>query len=164
MADPTPHRPTVPSDYGIPAELPVPLAAFDVTRSKLASARNYWVSSSSRAHGAHAAPVWGVWVDDELWFSTDARSAKGRNLREDPRVSVHLESGDDVVVVRGRVERIPHEHPDARRFVTAYETKYEMTFPDPLPEAYAVWRVRPGHVLVWTEADFATSAVRWGFA
>jgi hypothetical protein len=65
-------------------------------------------------HGApHVAPVWGVWVRDVLWFGTDPASAKGRNLDRDDRVVVHLESGDEVVIVHGRAEAVRFHDLDA---------------------------------------------------
>jgi hypothetical protein len=52
---------------------------------RLTAGRNYWVATTSPDGRPHAMPVWGVWLDDGLWFGTSGRSRKGRNLARDPR-------------------------------------------------------------------------------
>jgi general stress protein 26 len=32
-------------------------------------------------------PVWGIWHDKSVWFSSSVQSRKARNLRHDPGVS-----------------------------------------------------------------------------
>jgi len=54
----------------------------------------------------HAVPVWGVWVDGALYFGTDRRSRKARNLATNQGAVVHLESGDDAVILEGFAEEI----------------------------------------------------------
>ncbi len=46
----------------------------------MASARNYWIITTRPDGRPHAAPVWGVWMDEVFYFSTGARSVKARNL------------------------------------------------------------------------------------
>jgi hypothetical protein len=49
-------------------------------------------------------PVWGLWMDGRFIFSTDPATRKARNFQANPRVVIHLESADDVVVLEGSVE------------------------------------------------------------
>jgi len=103
----------------------------------------------------HAAPVWGLWHDGAIVFSTSPASAKGRHLARDPRVLVHLESGDEVVVVEGEVERIALDEGIA----AAYEAKYDYR-PEPSPDG--LWlRVRPSAGYAWTEQAFPRTATRF---
>src|SRR2546425_1061199 len=76
---------------------------------RLLAARNYWICSTRPDGPPHAAPVWGLWLDDAVWFSTDRASRKGRNLLASPTVVVHLESGDDVVILEGEAELVQDE-------------------------------------------------------
>lgn len=166
--EPIPRRPAFDPEYGVPAELPDPLSPFAETRAKLSGARNYWISTGRVGGGGHAAPVWGLWLHDdpggdEFWFSTDARSLKGRNIAANPDLSVHLESGDDVVIVNGSATRVPNDDQAIDHFIAQYEPKYDMTFERPVPEQFAFYRVMPTNVLVWLESDFIASAVRWEF-
>ena len=71
---------------------------------RLAVAHNYWIATASEERGPHAMPVWGLWRDDAFVFSTGTESRKARNLAADPRIVVHLESGDEVVLLEGAAE------------------------------------------------------------
>ena len=77
-------RPPFRADYGIAAGLPSPLAPWSDTAAKLRDARNYWVTTSRSDGRPHAAPVWGVFVENLYLFSTDAASVKGRGFTESP--------------------------------------------------------------------------------
>ena len=67
-------------------------------------------------------PVWGVWLDRCLWFSTGGRSRKARNLRADPRCTVHTD-GEDPVIVHGTAEVVTE--PEALAgLMEAYGRKY----------------------------------------
>jgi hypothetical protein len=110
----------------------------------------------------HAAPVWGVVLAGTLYFSTDTRSAKGRNLLHNGRVAVHLESGDEVVILEGTVQRFDRTH-QVSGLREAYNEKYGFDMAT-LPSAESVWfAVKPAVALGWREADFPTSATRWEF-
>ncbi len=95
----------MPRAYGVPTDasgserLPWSWAV-----EQLTAARNYWICTTRRDGRPHAMPVWEIWQGGAVWFSTDPSSAKGRNMARDPRVVVHLESGDDTVVLEGKVE------------------------------------------------------------
>ena len=69
---------------------------------QLEAASHYWVATAGREGSPHARPVDGV-VAPLYFGGGDVRWV--RELRENPRISVHLESASDVVVILdGRVE------------------------------------------------------------
>jgi pyridoxine/pyridoxamine 5'-phosphate oxidase len=103
-----------------------------------------------------------LWLDKAVWFSTDPQSRKGRNMAERPSVIVHLESGDDVVIVEGVAHRVS-AIADLQRFVDAYAAKYDFSM-DPTNPDFGVYRVVPSVVLAWLEADFPGGATRWKIA
>jgi hypothetical protein len=151
-------RPHMPAGYGIAdpggGELP-----WSWAEEKLVAARNYWVCSTRADGRPHAMPVWGLWLGDAVLFSTDPESVKARNLAARPDVVVHLESGDDVVVVEGRVERLAGTDLPPE-FADAYEVKYAIRV-DTSDPAFGFYRVAPARVLAWREQDFPTSATRF---
>ena len=121
------------------------------------AARNYWICTTRPDGRPHAMPVWGLWLDDAVVFSTDPASVKARNFTARPDVVVHLESGDDAVIVEGRVE--PMDRSLLPAFLDAYEAKYDHR---PTHEQTGgVYVVRPARVLAWREQDFPTSATRF---
>ena len=125
---------------------------------RLTEARSYWIATTRADGRPHVMPVWGVWVNDAFHFVTDTESLKARNIRRDPRAAVHLESGDEVVILEGILEEVS----PMPEMLSAYERKYEH-FPWKRIAA-ACYRLRPDEsVLAWTESDFPKTATRWRF-
>src|SRR5256714_15518548 len=104
MAEPRADRPNMPA-YGIAAaDEGEGLLAWSWAEERLREARTYWVATV-RANGApHVAPVWALWFDDGVVFSTSPESRKAANLARDPRCVVSGERGGDAVIVGGAVE------------------------------------------------------------
>jgi hypothetical protein len=135
-------------------------------RTRLESARAYWIATASAAGRPHAMPVWGVWVGDRLWFSTGAGTVKARNLAVNPRVAVHLESATELVALQGVAEAVPADRRPAE-VDAAYTAKYVLPRTGE-PAAIEVGRspvfaVTPSSVYGWFEGAFAESMTRWRF-
>lgn len=158
----TSDRPEMPADYGIKrgktGQLP-----WNWVSERMEKSHNYWVCSTRPDGRPHAMPVWGVWLGDTLYFGTNRDSVKGRNLSADPRVAVHLESGDEAVMIESVVEET-HDMETLIRIAAAFSQKYPGYNPDPDfgPEV-AMYAVRPRRVMAWLENDFVRSATRWRF-
>ncbi len=100
----------------------------------------------------------GVVVDDTLYHGGGAATRKARNLATNPHVTLHLESGDEVVIVEGVVEQLTEADGDPellRRIDDAYEAKYGMRHGTP------VWALRPRTAFGWD--DYPMSVTRWDF-
>jgi PPOX class probable F420-dependent enzyme len=133
--------------------------------ARLAPARTYWLSTTAPGGAPHAAPVWGVVLRDTLYLYSERRTRKARNLAADPRVVVHLESGDDVVIVHGTAADLGHlaQVPDV---VTALAAKYaspadRQYLPDADPDFDVVYAIRPQTAMLWRLADYEASQRRW---
>ena len=84
------------------------------------------------------------------------------SFARDPRVSVHLESGDDTVILEGNVEAMPQSEVPTS-VMRAYAEKYAF---DPAAEDApdGTWyRLVPALAHTWLEADFVNSVARWEF-
>lgn len=139
--------------------------AWSQVAERLASARSYWLGTTTPGGAPHAAPVWGVVLDEVLYLYTERSTVKARNIAVDPRVVVHLESGDDVVIVRGIADdlgtpvQVPH-------IVTALDGKYpapahRQYLPSAEPAFDVVYAIRPESAMLWRLAEFETSQRRW---
>jgi hypothetical protein len=157
-------RPYMPG-YGIMAAsegsglLPWSWAAERLTRS-----RNYWVSSVWPNGRPHTMPVWGMWDDAVLWFSSSVGSRKTRNLAGDPRCCVTTEDAADPVVIEGAA-RIVTELVLRQRVIDLmndkYGTEYRVDFLNPAQNATI--QVRPLRVFGLRSGDFTGSPTRWNF-
>ena len=158
--EPRASRPRFAPGYGIKGEREgAGLLPWSWAVERLESSRNYWISTTRPDGSPHAMPVWGVCIEGLVLFGTSSESRKGRNLARDPRVVVHVESGDEAVIVEGVVEDIPAELVEPMR--TAYEAKYSWR-PDP-SEGGGYHAVRPRVAYAWRESDFPGSATRFAF-
>ncbi len=158
-SEPKVTRPRMPVDYGIhPLEAGGLIPRSTVT-DQLVNARNYWAVTTGQGR-PHAMPVWAIWLDGALYFSTDRASRKSRNLATNPEIVMHLESGDDVVILEGTAEEITDPELLAR-FADAYEAKYQIR---PVTDGSApIYGLRPRVVHAWLEQDFPRTATSWRF-
>jgi Pyridoxamine 5'-phosphate oxidase len=158
MSEPVPERPRFEPGYGI-SDAP-PEASWADAVARLESARNYWVVTARPDGRPHAMPVWGLWLEGAVVFSTNPASRKGRNLAANPELVVHLESGDDAVILEGSAETVTDQDV-LRRFSDAYFDKYGWRV-EPGP-GFGIYALRPRVAFTWREADFPQSATRWRF-
>ena len=132
--------------------------------ARFAASKNYWVSTASKSGKPHAMPVWGVWLDDRFAFSTSPASRKAHNLRANPRIAVHLEDGNAVIVIEGRAREL-RAPPELSAFLVAYNPKYRWNFTaDQVAEG--VFEMTPEVAFAWLggEGDaFGGTATRWRF-
>ena len=70
---------------------------------RLEAARNYWLATTKADGSPHAMPVWGLWLDGVVLFSTSPDSIKARNFGRDPRAVMHVADGEDIVILEGEV-------------------------------------------------------------
>ena len=131
---------------------------------KLVASQEYWIVSIQPDGGPHAMPVWGVWDDGALFFSSGGRSRKVRNLTADPRCVVTIADTTDPVVLEGTAA-IVREAPVLARVIglinAKYSTDYSVDFLDPAVNATVGVRPRLGFGLV--QDDFSGSPTRWRF-
>jgi hypothetical protein len=135
---------------------------------RLAVARSYWLGSTTPSGAPHAAPVWEVVTGGTLYLYSERSTVKARNLAADPRVVIHLESAEDVLIVRGTAEDLgtPAMVPSV---VAALAAKYarpedRQYLPDADPDFDVVYAFRPRSAMAWRLDDYAASQRRWSAA
>ena len=151
MSEPRASRASFPG-YGI-SEDAEGLLPWSWAEARLTASRNYWIVTASPERGPHAMPVWGLWHDGGLVFSSGASSRKARNLAADPRVVVHLESGDEAVILEGGAVQIE----PTQELLGEYAAKYQ-----PVDPKIGHWYfVRPRRAYAFREQDYPQSATRF---
>ncbi len=129
---------------------------------RLVRSRNYWICTSRPDGRPHSIPLWGMWVEGALYFGTARTTRKSRNLTQNPAVSVHLESGDDVIILEGKASEVS-DPATFKKLDAASRAKYKMPLVM-IPGESVMYRVRPRVVLAWLEKDMPGTGTRWEFA
>src|SRR5262249_33555149 len=164
MGIPRVSRPYMPG-YGIagPAQ-GSGLLHWSWAAERLTAARNYWVVSTWPDGRPHTMPVWGMWDDSTLWFTSATGSRKVKNLRADPRCCVTTEDASDPVIIEGTA-RFATDQAVLRRVVDLMNAKYhsgvDLDFLN--PEKNATIGGRPQRVFSMLHSDFARSPTGWAF-
>lgn len=156
-------RPVLPDGYGVPQDNET-LLPWDYVNSRMAKARNYWIITANPKGAPAAAPVWGVWLDDKLYFDGAPTTRRGRNIMSNPHTLVHLESGDEVVILEGQTE-ILQDAPEralAERVASEYSQKYADQGYSPKPDQWdqgGLFIFTPAKALGWSK--FPEDMTRW---
>jgi hypothetical protein len=161
---PRSSRPYMPGYGLLPADQGSGLLPWSWAEEKLASSRNYWLSSVWPDGRPHAMPVWGMWHQDALWFSSGRESRKARNLASDRRCVMTTEDARNPVILEGVAELLIDSVALATMLAlenAKYETSYTIDLLD--PAVSSSFRVRPRWVFGLAQDDFTGSPTRWVF-
>ncbi|HKP19458.1 MAG TPA: pyridoxamine 5'-phosphate oxidase family protein [Gaiellaceae bacterium] len=164
-SEPQRSRPVMPAGYGVP-ETDDGLLDWSWATERLEAARNFWFSTTRPDGRPHAMPAWAVWLDDALYFEGSPLTRRARNLAGNPAVAVHLESGDEVVILEGEARAAAKpERALAERLAAAFTAKYAETHDyRPTPDQWdrgGLWVLRPRVAFGWSA--FPASTTRWRF-
>jgi len=131
--------------YGEPSTL-APLEWSWVDAQLLASG-TYWVTAPGGTH-PHPRPVWGCWHLDRIILSVGSPVIR-RLAGVGTPVTVHLDSGTDVVIVEGVIAGAT----DAPDVLDAYNRKYDWAYS--VADYGPLMTIRPQTVLAWRAAGWA---------
>jgi nitroimidazol reductase NimA-like FMN-containing flavoprotein (pyridoxamine 5'-phosphate oxidase superfamily) len=146
----------LPTGYGTPSTT----LDWAAIRSRLASARQYWVVTCRADGRPHVVPVDGLWLDDVWYYGGGDDAVHVRTARDRPQVAMHLPDPQRCVVVEGRVRPARPDPALARRLAAESRAKYPEygAGADAFAGALAL---DPLRVLAWT--SYPTDATRFVF-
>jgi PPOX class probable F420-dependent enzyme len=117
-----------------------------------------WLTTVTPDGQPQASPVWFLWLDGELLVYSRADTPRPANIRANPRVAAHLNSGEDgndVVSIEGEA-RIPRDRATVADVPPAYAAKYAAliaaegwTLESFLVDYPVDIRIRPTRVRAW---------------
>lgn len=134
-------------------------------RERLQRSHDYWVTTARGAAQPHIMPVWAVWLDDALWFSSSRASRKARDIAQGSRCAIATDNPYEPVIIEGRAVLIEDESAIVR-FVAAVNEKYQTDYGVEFfarPEN-GCFLVRPEWAFGLLESDFTGSPTRWTFS
>jgi hypothetical protein len=160
--EPPRERPdSPPKSYGVPRKGGTFIEWAHVI-DRLAAAEGYWLGTVTPGNRPHVVPIWGCFVEGDLYLETGAPDTiKNRNLRANRNVFVHLDDVNDVVLIRGKAVEIKPSTELGEALARAMGGKYDGY--DPTPESWdggGMWRIEPETVIAWTTMPTST---RWRF-
>ena len=154
----------MPAGYGVPAANDGMLP-WRWARERLEQAPVYWVATARPDGRPHVMPTWGAWVDDRFYFEGSPETRRARNMAQNPEVVVHVERGDDAVIVEGRVRPVAElQDGFVERLLEGF-AKYRATHGYEADAANwrdgGLWELRPRLVFGWS--SFPRDTTRWHF-
>lgn len=126
---------------------------------RLTTSKQYWVVTVRSEGRPHVMPVWGVWLQNDFYFSTGRQTRKARNLAKNPHCVICSEDAAQAVIVEGSARELK----DTKKFadvVKVYKKKYKV---DIGAMESPVYQVRPKTIFGLFEKKFPTTATRWKF-
>jgi PPOX class probable F420-dependent enzyme len=164
MAGPASDRPWMPGYGVLPADQGSGLIPWAEAERRLSVSHDYWVATVRPDGRPHVMPVWGVWLDGRVWFSSGLRSRKARDLAADPRCTLTTDDAQDPVVVEGSAVQVT-DPAGIAAFLEAMNAKYDagitVDFLD--PAVNGSFAVRPERAFALSHDDFVGSPTRWRF-
>jgi PPOX class probable F420-dependent enzyme len=132
---------------------------------RLRTSRNYWLSTVWPDGRPHTMPVWAVWHEGCVWFTSGKGSRKTRNLAADPRCTLATDDPANPVVVEGRAELVS-DPADMKLMLELENQKYGTDYGAEMvdPKFNSTFCVHPHWVFGLGSDDFTGSPTRWTFA
>ncbi|HEX3425942.1 MAG TPA: pyridoxamine 5'-phosphate oxidase family protein [Acidimicrobiales bacterium] len=155
-------RPFMPGYGTLPADQGTGLLPWSWAVERLRRSHDYWVASTWPDGRPHVMPVWGMWLDDCLWFSTSRGSRKARNLMARPACSVTTDDAREPVVLEGHAELVADPAllaPMLAAENAKYATSYGIESLD--PQVNSSFRIVAHWAFGLAADDFAGSPTKW---
>ncbi|MGH9127547.1 MAG: pyridoxamine 5'-phosphate oxidase family protein [Acidimicrobiales bacterium] len=151
--------------YGVlPPDQGTGLLPWSWAEERLVRSHDYWLATVTRSGAPHLMPVWAVWHDGRLWFSSSSDSRKAWNLAGQSHCTLSTDDPLEPVVVEGQVERMT-EHAVLERMLATenakYGTNYGMDMVD--PSSNSVFALIPEWAFALDSKDFTGSPTRFVF-
>lgn len=145
-------RPKFPKGY---VDHPTSEVSWEYVEKRLTESINYWLCTVRPDGRPHVVPRWGVYLDGKFYYDGSPETRHARNLESNPNVTLHLESGNDVVIMDGASAPASKPRPElAQRLSAAYALKYESQGYAPKPDQWdegGLFVFTPRQCLAWTK-------------
>jgi len=151
MNTPKVTRPKFPKGY---VDHPISEVSWDYVSKRLTESINYWLCSVYPDGRPHVVPRWGAFLDGKFYYDGSPETRHARNIVSNPHVTLHLESGNDVVIMDGK--SAPASKPDpqfAQRLSDALRAKYKPEGYEPEPNQWnegGLFVFIPRQCIAWT--------------
>jgi nitroimidazol reductase NimA-like FMN-containing flavoprotein (pyridoxamine 5'-phosphate oxidase superfamily) len=152
MTEPKVSRPQFPPGY---LENPKGLLPWSHVERRLTEALHYWLCTVRPNGRPHAVPKWAVYVQGKIYFDGSPETRHARNIAHNPNVVLHLESGEDVIIVEGVAKETGKPAAElAEQIARGYAQKYTSWGYTPASSQWdegGLFEIKPHTVIAWTQ-------------
>jgi nitroimidazol reductase NimA-like FMN-containing flavoprotein (pyridoxamine 5'-phosphate oxidase superfamily) len=152
MTGPKVSRPQFPPGY---LENPKGLLPWSHVERRLTEALHYWLCTVRPNGRPHAVPKWAVYVQEKIYFDGSSETRHARNIAHNPNVVLHLESGEDVIIVEGVAKETGKPAAElAEQIARGYAQKYASWGYTPASSQWdegGLFEIKPHTVIAWTQ-------------
>ncbi len=152
MSEPKVMRPQFPKGY---VDHPSSSVTWEYVSQRLRDSKNYWLCSVRPDGRPHVVPRWAVFIGGKVYYDGSSETRHARNVQGNPHVALHLESGDEAVILEGTAKPAGKPAPElAQKIAADYRRKY--ADPGYAPEADqwndgGLYEFTPHQCLAWTK-------------
>ena len=101
-----------------------PAPSWDLVEKGLVHGNStYWLATVRPDGRPHVMPLFGVWVDGAMYFTSNPKALKAKNLAQNPHCVITATSDDLDIVVEGDAAKVTDEA-ELQRIAEAYIDKY----------------------------------------
>ena len=155
-------RPTFPKGY---VDNPISEVAWEYVEERLIRSVNYWLCSTRPNGHPHVIPRWGVFVDGKFYYDGSPETRHAQNIAQNPNVTLHLESGSEVVIMDGTSKVAGKPSAELAQILSReYKAKYSNQGYSPEPNQWndgGLYVFAPRQCLAWTK--FAEDPTKFVF-
>ncbi|HUG33363.1 MAG TPA: pyridoxamine 5'-phosphate oxidase family protein [Anaerolineales bacterium] len=144
-------RPTFPPGY---VDKPASFLTWDWVAAQLAESRHYWLCSVRADGRPHAVPRWGVFIEYTFYYDGSPETRHAQNIVKNPHVSLHLENGEQAIILDGTSEPAGRPSPElGMKLSKAYRRKYREMGYSPKPDSWdkgGLYVFTPRQCIAWS--------------
>ena len=144
-------RPTFPPGY---VDKPVSFLTWEWVAAQVTESLHYWLCSVRADGRPHVVPRWGVYFDNKFYYDGSPETRHARNIVMNPHVSLHLENGEQAIILEGTSEPAGRPSPElGMKLSKAYRRKYREMGYSPKPDSWdkgGLYVFTPRQCIAWT--------------
>jgi len=115
--------------------------------ARLGREMNIWIATVRDDGRPHLTPVWFVWLDNKLYFSTGSDTQKFANLYGNQNVALALPDTNSVVIIEG--EAHASDRATTETLAEFFYNKYEWDFRYDDAADWRLVEVTPHKIMAW---------------
>jgi hypothetical protein len=152
MDSPKISRPKFPKGY---VDNPASYLTWDWVAEQLTDSKHYWLASVRPNGKPHVVPRWGVFINNKFYYDGSPETRHARNILGNPKVTLHLESGEKAIILEGTSR--PADKPDpefAIQLAKAISAKYAVLGYSPEPNQWdegGLYIFTPRQCIAWSK-------------